>query len=169
MNTAKQLHRSRSNKQISGVAGGIAEYLNVDATLVRLVFVALAIINGVGLAIYLVAWLVMPEAPEESAHTKRKEDTMATQSEHTETDVEEPAGTAAVHHSAPANESDEHEPSRRHRHERGDNSGRMVSGLILIAIGTAFLLQQTLGVDVWRFSWPLAIIAVGLYVIAKRQ
>ena len=60
----KRLTRSRTHARIGGVCGGLAEYFNVDATLVRVVWVVLAIVPGVvigGVLAYLVAWLVMPE------------------------------------------------------------------------------------------------------------
>lgn len=59
----KRLMRTSQNKMIAGVAAGLAEYLNVDITLVRLAFVILALAGGPGLLIYLIMWLVMPEAP----------------------------------------------------------------------------------------------------------
>ena len=58
MNT--QLYRSNSDKMIGGVCGGVARYLRMDTTLVRLFFVLLAIADGVGVLIYLILWLVMP-------------------------------------------------------------------------------------------------------------
>lgn len=61
METTKRLYRSRTNKQIAGVAGGLAEYFNVDPTLVRILFVLFALAGGPGLLLYIVLWLVMPE------------------------------------------------------------------------------------------------------------
>lgn len=58
----RQLRRSQTDRKISGVCGGIAEYLNVDPTLVRLAAVALAIITGGAFIIaYIVAMIVMPQ------------------------------------------------------------------------------------------------------------
>lgn len=56
----QQLMRSESDKMIAGVCGGLASYLNIDPTLVRLAFVVLLLATGVGLAIYLILWVVMP-------------------------------------------------------------------------------------------------------------
>lgn len=56
----KRLRRSRSDRKIAGVCGGFAEYLDLDATLVRLVWVMLAFFGGWGLIGYLVAWLILP-------------------------------------------------------------------------------------------------------------
>jgi len=59
----KRLYRSRRDRMVAGVCGGIAEYLNVDPTLVRLVFVLLIFANGVGVLAYIVAAIIVPEAP----------------------------------------------------------------------------------------------------------
>ncbi len=59
----KKLALSRTDKKIAGVCGGFAEYLELDATLVRLIWVMLALLGGWGLIGYAIAWLVMPEAP----------------------------------------------------------------------------------------------------------
>ena len=55
----RQLRRSASDKMVAGVAGGIARYLDVDVTLVRIIFAALALCTGVGVALYLAAWLLI--------------------------------------------------------------------------------------------------------------
>lgn len=60
----KRLYRSRTNRAIGGVCGGLAEYFAVDATLVRLATVALALAAGFGLLTYLIAWLIVPLRPE---------------------------------------------------------------------------------------------------------
>lgn len=57
----KKLYRSRVNRKLAGVCGGIAEYFNVDPTIIRLVFVVLAICAGCGLLAYLLAWIIVPE------------------------------------------------------------------------------------------------------------
>ena len=60
----KKLHKSNKDRKISGVCGGIAEYFNVDSTLVRLGFVVIGAMAGCGIIAYIVASLVMPEANE---------------------------------------------------------------------------------------------------------
>jgi phage shock protein C len=66
----KQLTLSATNKKLAGVCGGLAEYLDVDATVVRLIWVALSVVPGglVGGALaYLLAWIIIPKAPELSS------------------------------------------------------------------------------------------------------
>ena len=58
-----RLYRSRDDRVVAGVAGGIARYLGVDPVLVRLAVVALAIIAGSGIVAYLIAWVIIPEQP----------------------------------------------------------------------------------------------------------
>lgn len=60
----KRLTRSRTDEKIAGVCGGLAEYLDVDATLVRLVWLAAALLAGWGFIAYLIAWIVIPLEPD---------------------------------------------------------------------------------------------------------
>lgn len=60
-----RLTRSETEKRIAGVCGGIAEYFDIDPTLVRVVFVLIALISGVGVLIYVVLWIVLPKGPRE--------------------------------------------------------------------------------------------------------
>lgn len=58
----KELKRSRTNRMISGVCGGIADYFEIDPTVVRLAWVIItALTNGIGILAYLIAVLVVPE------------------------------------------------------------------------------------------------------------
>ena len=60
----KKLYRNTANKMIAGVCSGIAEYLNIDATIVRLIW-ALIALSGAGLLAYLIAALIIPEKPSD--------------------------------------------------------------------------------------------------------
>ena len=62
----KRLFRSRTDVMLGGVCGGLAKYLNVDPTVVRLVFVLLFFIGGGGFWIYLVLWFITPVEPSSS-------------------------------------------------------------------------------------------------------
>ncbi len=63
----KKLARSKTDKKIAGVCGGFAEYLDLDVTLVRLLWIMLIFFGGWGAISYLVAWIIMPEEPARSA------------------------------------------------------------------------------------------------------
>jgi len=59
---AKRLYRSHDNKVIGGVCGGIAEFLGVDATWVRIVAAVTALFGGAGVILYILLWLVLPDS-----------------------------------------------------------------------------------------------------------
>jgi phage shock protein PspC (stress-responsive transcriptional regulator) len=63
MKMEKRLQRSRTEKMIGGVCGGVAAYLNVDPTLVRVLWVVMTLFVGVGILLYLILWVVMPLEP----------------------------------------------------------------------------------------------------------
>jgi len=58
----KKLYRSRENRMIFGVCGGLGDYFDVDPTLVRLVWLLFAL-WGAGVLAYLIAWIIIPEEP----------------------------------------------------------------------------------------------------------
>lgn len=60
----KKLYRSRSDKKLCGVCGGLAKYLNMDPTIVRLIWALITIFAGAGLIAYIVCALVIEEEPE---------------------------------------------------------------------------------------------------------
>ncbi len=63
--TLKKLYRSKKNRIIAGVCGGIGEYTGVDPTVIRLLAVFLTIISvGIGILGYIAAWLLIPESPK---------------------------------------------------------------------------------------------------------
>lgn len=60
----ERLYRSRTDRMLFGVAGGLARYLNLDSAIVRLVWVLLFLAGGAGILLYIVAAIVIPEEPE---------------------------------------------------------------------------------------------------------
>ena len=63
MTSDKRLYRARSDRKLAGVCAGIADYFGWDATLVRVGWIVLTLLGGSGILLYLILWLVMPEAP----------------------------------------------------------------------------------------------------------
>lgn len=57
----KKLYRSKTDRKIAGVAGGLSEYFNIDPTIVRIGFILLALPGGPSILIYFLLWLVIPE------------------------------------------------------------------------------------------------------------
>ncbi len=65
--TTRRLYRSRSDRKIAGVCGGIGAYFGIDPVIPRLLWVLLVLAAGTGLLAYIICWLVIPDAPEAGA------------------------------------------------------------------------------------------------------
>ncbi len=151
------LCRSKSNRIIAGVCGGLGEYLGVDPTVVRLAFVLLALFGGGGIFLYLILWLVMPEeggpARFASAETVRR-------------GALEMRGMAAKAKEQVERDAEKDETGRR---RRGGWGALLLGGLLMLA-GT-FFLSKELGVS-WflndRTIWPVVLIFAGLAFIARK-
>ena len=59
----RKLYRSKTNRVLAGVCGGLAEYFNLDVTLIRVLFVLLAVLGGAGLVLYVAMWIIVPNQP----------------------------------------------------------------------------------------------------------
>ena len=68
----KRLYRSRTDRMLGGVCGGIAKYFNVDPTLIRLLAAALILAGGAIIIAYIIAWIVIPEEPEGKTEEEEK-------------------------------------------------------------------------------------------------
>jgi phage shock protein PspC (stress-responsive transcriptional regulator) len=66
----KRLYRSRKETMLGGVCGGLGEHIDVDPTIIRLVWAVVTVLSvGMGILIYLIAWIIIPESPDESPVT----------------------------------------------------------------------------------------------------
>lgn len=63
MSNVKRLYRSRYEKKIGGVCAGLADFFQIDVTVVRLIWVLLAVFAGTGILAYIIAWIIIPEEP----------------------------------------------------------------------------------------------------------
>ena len=63
----KRLYRSKEDRMVGGVCGGIAEHLSVDPTLIRLLYVLFALTGGSGVLAYIIMLVVIPEKPREES------------------------------------------------------------------------------------------------------
>ena len=64
MDATRRLYRSRSDRKLAGVCGGLAQFFNLDPTLIRVLFVVLAVLGGSGILIYLAMWIMVPNQPQ---------------------------------------------------------------------------------------------------------
>jgi len=151
-----RLERSNTNRVIGGVCGGIAEYLAVDATLVRVVFVVTAFITaGLGVLFYIVLLILMPLPGRPAPFTTQAAPTDTTARIEGDPDATTPATTAPV------------DPAE---HEAAAERRRMAFGYLLIALGVAFFLSNAGAFRFvqWQYVWPLVLIGLGVLFLVQR-
>ncbi|MCH5335077.1 MAG: PspC domain-containing protein [Alistipes sp.] len=68
----RRLYRSRSNRSIAGLCGGMAKYLNADATMLRLLTLFLILVGGLSVWVYIILWIVIPEEPAKTINVNRQ-------------------------------------------------------------------------------------------------
>lgn len=141
----KRLYRKSNGKIIAGVCSGLADYFAIDPVLVRLVFVILALHSGVGVLAYVILWIVAPMRPEFLAATGTAGAADAT--------AFEAAGDDAAA-SAPTVEA--------RVPEKDGGRGSFVGGIVLVVIGTLFLLDNFIPHFGFDDFWPVLLIAIGV-------
>lgn len=156
----KRLYRSRSDRMISGVCGGLAEYFNADPTIVRLIAVLLVFLNGVGILAYLIMAIVVPLEGSKRAAPKN------TIKENVEEIKETATELGREIRSTFAEDNDKPEAENK-THQRGRN----IIGIILIVLGVLFLLGSfnLLWWLRWGNLWPLILVAIGALIIISAR
>jgi phage shock protein C len=66
----KKLYRSQTNRMIGGVCGGVAEYFSIDPTIIRLIWVAISLMGGIGIVVYLASLFIIPNNPAQDPAEK---------------------------------------------------------------------------------------------------
>ena len=144
----ERLYRSRSDRMLFGVAGGMADWLDVDPSLVRIVWALLILAGGVGLVLYIVAAIVIPEEPLGAAGAAASA-----------TAGPGAAAGATANASADADWQARRGARRAARNERRGN-GAMIFGLILVFVGAWFLVDRYLDIDS-AVVFPAVLIVIG--------
>ena len=149
----KKLYRSRKDYMIAGVCGGIAEYFEIDSTLVRLLAVLVVLIGGAGVVAYIIAWIVIPKNPDQVSDESFEE------REKIKEKVKK--GTKDV-----IKEVKEHFESEELSH-KSEKNRRIFGGIIVIAVGLIFLLNGFFPWVGWNKLWPVILIAVGITIMIQ--
>lgn len=148
----QRLYRS-SVRIIGGVCAGLAERFHVDALWVRVAFLVLIFIQGIGVFLYIVLWLVMPERAEGDGQ-RSGFDAMTADIRRIWGELQHAtAGKSQAGASAPA-------PSGVAQNQS------LVFGLILVVIGLV-LLGGNVGIINWSVVWPAALITLGIVVLVR--
>ena len=136
----KKLYRSNKDKMLGGVAGGLAEYFDMDPTLVRVIFIITLFLGGTGVIAYIILWILVPQEPFVFPQT-------ANSAPSSEPDAA--AGTTEPVNAPPVRK----------------RNGPALAGIILIVIGSLFLLDNMFPSFSFEHYWPLILVAIGAGLI----
>ena len=140
----KKLYRSARERVLSGVCGGIAEYFDIDVTIVRLVWIITTIAGGVCLWPQLIAAIIIPRNPETAD---------------------------AYEGDAFSQSSETHQQSSDSQEKHYDRSNAaLVIGVVLMLIGAFLLLDRFIPIrHIWRtlgrYGWPMLLIIIGFVIL----
>jgi phage shock protein C len=136
MRMNRRLYRCRENRMLAGVAGGLAEYTGLDASLVRILWVVSVFFWGAGILLYIAMAIIVPLEPltaeAEAAHA-----------------ADMAAGGAVAH-----------------RHRESSGRVMTFIGVVLLLIGSLALVDVLLpGWATWRQLWPLLFLGAGAFLV----
>lgn len=145
----KKIFRSIDDYMIAGVSGGLAKYFKIDSTLVRIIFVLLAIGGGCGVLVYLILWLVIPKEKGVEKEIDRGEKVQ----EFAE-DVKNKAKSMAKEIKLDT---------------KVGKTGRVnILGIALILVGLAAIWNQISPMTIqWNFFWPGLLILIGILFLFR--
>jgi phage shock protein PspC (stress-responsive transcriptional regulator) len=146
----KKLYRSRKNRTIGGVAAGLGEYFDIDATLVRIIFVISLFLGGTGIIAYILLWIIVPEEPFPGFASKQ---TPESPSEGTSADPEN---------------ADLYEEYAR-RHEERKKKRLLFLGIGLILVGLFFLADNFIPRIHFTDFLSVILIAIGIGLLINSR
>lgn len=132
-----RLYRDTSNQVIGGVCSGLGNYLNIDPVVVRIIFVLLALFGGGGIIIYILLWIFVPELPAYGYYQN---------SENMNQDQSTPQ-----------------EPNPKPTMD--PNRGSLIAGIILVTLGSIFLVDRFIPQIYFEDLWPVLLIVGGILLL----
>ncbi len=139
----KRLYRSRTDKMMGGVAGGLAEYFEVDPVIIRAVFIISTLAWGISLLAYIVLWIIVPVNPVETVI------------------FESEAGKSE----AGEEKSEENRPPV--IHQKKDK--KIIFGFILIAVGVFIIMDNFFPILDLDMFIAIMLIGIGIYLLFKND
>lgn len=145
--TNKKLYRSEDEAILAGVCSGLADYFEIDVTLMRVIFVLLFIGGGSGFLIYIILWIVTPMKKggaiiENKEEVKDLVNDLGKKTKNIAKEIKKEVKT-------------------------GNRKGGLL-GIVLMAIGVLILVEKILPIEIrWDYVWPGMLIFVGGYLVFK--
>jgi len=163
MATYKKLERSRTDKMLGGVAGGLASYFDIDSSIVRFLFVLGVIVWGTGIWVYVVLWIILPEtkrtAPYFNANPQNEPNM-----ENDDLNFKD-AGNYQKSYTEPSASTDDPYTAYQAKHKRKRENGNLIAGAVLITFGVLFLLSQYIPHVNFSDLWPFVLIVAGAVLL----
>lgn len=171
----QRFYRS-SNRILGGVCAGLAEGFHVDALWVRIAFLFLVFLQGLGLFIYVVLWLVMPERLEGGGQrsgfdammvdVKRIWGELQHQLGSGSRPAASPPGSAPASAPAPAASDSSQQSAGPAATHVGWRDPTVLFGVILVVIGLG-VLGNNIGIINWSVVWPAGLITLGIVIMVR--
>lgn len=172
----KRLFRNEHDKVVAGVSSGLAEYMQVDITIVRLLFVLSTLfLAGGGLIVYIVMWIVVPVNNDPLAKMKKFNEQFEKHKSAFNSPFDAPQNTAETKWNTPNTDFNNLNNMNSFQKPQTNDTGRTIGGLILLVLGFYFLLRQLdilpHWLNIWKIYklWPLALVAIGISLIFRNQ
>jgi phage shock protein PspC (stress-responsive transcriptional regulator) len=145
----KKLYRSSKDRMLGGVAAGLAEYFEIDPTIVRVLFVVTLFLGGTGVIAYIILWMIVPEEQIKFPGSETTE-------EKSEGKIpkEENQFNAKEYYSS----------LDRQREKR-----RTIAGFILLALGLIFLADNFIPRIRFGDFWPLILVVAGIVILINSK
>lgn len=179
----RKLYRSRKDNMIAGVAGGMAEYFDVDPALIRLLFVVTTFMGGIGPIAYIVMWIIVPYEPAitpasaQPAQAAAGYNTFTVDADGTTTSGPANTSSEGADPSAAANSSATGSGEQTNYHAAGQpqpgapvytkQKDNRALGVVLVAIGLVFLADNFIPMFSFWDYWPLLLIGIGIWILSK--
>ena len=152
----KKLYRSKKDCVIGGVCGGIAEYFDVDPTLIRLLAVFVFFLGGSGIIAYIIGWIIIPQNPNGNTEDNSEN----------KLEIEGKIKKATDKVNKKAEENLPGEESK----GKSEKNRNIILGIILIIVGLVFMgttFFPWITWIAWGTFWPVIIIVVGLVIMIR--
>ena len=154
---AKKLYRSTTDKMLGGVAGGLADYFDIDSTLVRVLFIVVVFLGGGGIIAYIILWIVVPQKPYELPKYPFNQQSSAGESGSGTSSGESRSDTFSVANGSVA--SSMAHPSNK----------QIWVAIVLIVIGGLLLLDNIFPRFDFDHFWPVILIGIGIGLLLKSK
>lgn len=163
----KKLQRDEHNKMVAGVCAGLAEYFNIDITIVRAVFLLALVLQGSGAGVYIVLWIVMPK--KDYRFNNRRTSNGDPIVDYT---VPPQYNAGPVDYSVPNAFGDTQASAQPYAMppKKKSNAG-VIIGIALVAFGSFFLLDNLGLIPDWDFDhvWPFVLVIAGLVLVFSKK